>query len=439
MRARRDGGDWVTDAEAQRAVRADKSARRCAGARARRAALSRRPGLDLAAFERTVVRFPIAEGAYHLRVALAAAIFRDLPLLLRVTQAAMPLLDAMPGYYPVLHAHLLRSLALAAWAREGGISARPHLLEELAASRSWLAERAADSTSTSCTCCAWWKRRKPGRRGDTARAGVAYDAAVRESVARQRHGTARLIAERAGLFFIAGGLEHTGRRLLEQAGSEYEAWGAVAKVDAMRREHAWLESAREEADSAPASQRGDRGRRSGPMSPDTLDLLGVLRASQALSSETSVGRLAARVVEILAAMTGATHVDLLSRVGAHWWVHSQDGAGGVRLAGGADQLPLPVVDYVARTQEPLRVEDDVAVDERFAREPYFAGKHACSLLAVPLAHQGTMRGVLVLQNDRGRAAFSGQRLDAVRLVGAQLLPFHWRTPSSTKAWSSGCR
>jgi hypothetical protein len=42
----------------------------------------------------------------------------------------------------------------------------------------------------------------------------------------------------------------------------------------------------------------------------TLDLLGILAASQALSSETSLERLHARVVEVLGALTGATAVHL---------------------------------------------------------------------------------------------------------------------------------
>ena len=42
-----------------------------------------------------------------------------------------------------------------------------------------------------------------------------------------------------------------------------------------------------------------------------MDLLGILAASQALSSETSIERLHARVAEVLGAMTGATGVQLL--------------------------------------------------------------------------------------------------------------------------------
>ncbi len=59
-----------------------------------------------------------------------------------------------------------------------------------------------------------------------------------------------------------------------------------------------------------------------------MDLLGIVSASQALSSETSIGRLHARVAEVLSAMTGATGVHLLlwgeERHG--WLLPAPDGA-----------------------------------------------------------------------------------------------------------------
>jgi C4-dicarboxylate-specific signal transduction histidine kinase len=44
----------------------------------------------------------------------------------------------------------------------------------------------------------------------------------------------------------------------------------------------------------------------------------------------------------------------------------------------------------------------------------------CSLLLVPIAGQGPARGMLLLENRLGRAAFNAQRLDAVMLVAGQL-------------------
>jgi hypothetical protein len=57
-----------------------------------------------------------------------------------------------------------------------------------------------------------------------------------------------------------------------------------------------------------------------------LALLAVLRASQALSSETSLARLEARIIELLGALTGATSVRvLLWRDDPPGWTLSGDG------------------------------------------------------------------------------------------------------------------
>jgi signal transduction histidine kinase len=44
----------------------------------------------------------------------------------------------------------------------------------------------------------------------------------------------------------------------------------------------------------------------------------------------------------------------------------------------------------------------------------------CSLLLVPISSQGLARGMLLLENRLGRAAFNSQRLDAVMLIAGQL-------------------
>jgi signal transduction histidine kinase len=64
--------------------------------------------------------------------------------------------------------------------------------------------------------------------------------------------------------------------------------------------------------------------------------------------------------------------------------------------------------------------DDATRDDRFAGDPYFAGVEVCSLLALPVLGRGGLRAVLVLENRLIRHAFTADRLDAVRLIAAQL-------------------
>jgi signal transduction histidine kinase len=160
------------------------------------------------------------------------------------------------------------------------------------------------------------------------------------------------------------------------------------------------------------------------VTPGTIDLLAIVSASQALSSETSIGRLHARAVEVLSTMTGATGVQLLlwsdDRHG--WLLPAPDSDGGtVPVSGPGHEraAPLSVLRYVQRTRKPLVVVDAVR-DDGFARDPYFAGVHCCSLLAVPILSRGTLRAVLLLENRLLGGAFAARRLDAVNLIAGQL-------------------
>ncbi|WP_285561567.1 hypothetical protein, partial [Actinoplanes regularis] len=99
-----------------------------------------------------------------------------------------------------------------------------------------------------------------------------------------------LLAERAGRLHLERGLTHTGRRLLVEARDVYRAWGAGGPVARLETEHPFL---RNTASSGPGS------------GADHLDLMAILRASRALSSQTTLTGLTAQMIEVLCAMTGA--------------------------------------------------------------------------------------------------------------------------------------
>ena len=159
------------------------------------------------------------------------------------------------------------------------------------------------------------------------------------------------------------------------------------------------------------------------MTTGTIDLLGIVSASQALSSPTSIGQLHTRVAEVLGTMTGATavHLALCNDQRQDWQVPAAGGDGTVPAdgAGREDAVPVSVLRYVQRTGEPLVVADAVA-DDRFARDSYFAAVDCCALLAVPVVSRGVLRAVLVLENRLLRGAFTTGRLDAVQLIAGQL-------------------
>ena len=360
---------------------------------------------------------PLALLYAHINRAIAAAIFSDPVGLTRHTAAAMPLLPVAVGLYPSAVARLLHGLALAGQARSADGDERASLLAELDEVTRWLAERAADAPDNFLHLLRLLEAERAWTAGDFRAAGLAYDAARREAAQRQRPWHQALIAEHAARFYLARGLEHAGYDLLTQARQLYLAWGATAKIGQLDWAYPGLQTLAEAGDGGLPQSRS-------VVTTGTIDLLGVVSASQALSSETNVGQLHARVVEVLSAMTGATGVHLLlwdeDRNG--WVLPVLDGGGGTVSVGGPGQegaAPRSVLRYVQRTGEPLVVAD-AARDDRFARDPYFAGVDCCSLLAVPILGRGTLRAVLLLENRLLGGAFTAGRLDAVKLIAGQL-------------------
>jgi signal transduction histidine kinase len=350
---------------------------------------------------------PLALLYAHLCHAVAAAVFGDPVGLAQHTAAALPLLPAAAGFYSIAVVRVLRGLALAEEARGAEGDERAALLTELDDVTRWLAARSADAPENFLHLLRLLDAERAWTVGDFRAAAQAFDAARREVAHRQRPWHRALITERAARFQLAHGLDQAGHDLLAQAREAYAAWGATAKV-------AQLDWA------YPALQPGAGT----TVTTGTLDLLGILSASQALSSETSIDRLHARVVKVLSAMTGATGVHLLlwNDDRRDWLLPTAGYNADTATAGGLPHdhdLPMSALRYVRRTAQILIV-DDATRDDRFARDPYLAGLDGCSLLAIPILSRGTLRAVLLLENRLIRAAFTTERLDAVRLIAAQL-------------------
>jgi signal transduction histidine kinase/HAMP domain-containing protein len=134
------------------------------------------------------------------------------------------------------------------------------------------------------------------------------------------------------------------------------------------------------------------------------EMMAIFNASQAMSSETDLGRLKARVADLLAGITGATRVLLVSR-------DVTDAEG--------EPLPGPVLRVAEESLGPVVVEDATR-DPRFSQDAHFAGLERCALLIVPIVHQGRPRAVLMLENTAQAGVFSSVRHDAVMLIARQL-------------------
>jgi diguanylate cyclase (GGDEF)-like protein len=366
---------------------------------------------------------PLAATIGHVTRAFGASVLDHPVELARHSAAAMSMLRFIGPSYPTAMAHLISTLSLVDRARAAAPSERRALLSEVDDGVSWLAARAADAPVNFLHLLHLLEAERSWANEDFRAAAAAFDAAQRDAVAAHRPWHHAMILERAARFYFAHGIDTIGRLLLAQARQAYLTWGADAKVEkidwAYPTVHAAAPAAAEGNGSAPPEAGGSRS----AIMTGTIDLLGIHAASRALSSETTVAGLRARVTEILSAMTGATAVQLLLWADEQhgWLLPTPDGdATPVSETTASRRLvPLSVARYVERTREPVVV-SDATVDDRFARDEFLTGVGHCSMLAVPIINRGDLRALLLLENRLIRGAFSADRLDGVMLIAGQL-------------------
>ncbi|KPM50718.1 serine/threonine protein kinase [Frankia sp. R43] len=378
---------------------------------------------------------PFSVANLHAARALLATILDRPADAARHAAAVVPCRFAIETNYSAAVARLTLAIALAAQVRAAGAQdagaqdAEQHdtPLRELDTSIEWLAARAADAPSNFLPLLRLVEAERAWAVGNFHEAAYAFDVALREVSVRIRPWHRALVLERAARFYLAHAMEEAGHALLATARRQYLEWGATAKVSQLDWAYPGLRSSTL-AEITPATQEptvasaAERPGRRSAVAIGTVDLLAVVAASQALSSETSVAGLQTKVAGILSEMTGATSVHLLLYDQEQdTWLVPTDSGDTITLceAGRRRVLPSSVVRYAARTHEPVVVAN-AARDDRFARDAYFAGLEHCSLLTIPITIRRTLRAMLLLENRMIRGAFSTERLEGIMLIAGQL-------------------
>ncbi len=379
-------------------------------------------GFDEAEHEKAIDPTGAIAAVYHVVRSIGAALFCQGPALAEHSAKAVALLPRMPGYYLSVSARVLRCVSLCDQTRAlpAGDEARAKLVEEFDGHLKWLSARAADAPENYLHLQRWLEAERAWMTASVWVAGTAFEAATAESTLHSRPWHRAMIHERAALFHLSEGMEQRALPLMLHACETYEAWGAVAKVKELRRSHPFLRVALQKRSSDGSAPR------STVVDTEAVDMIAVLRASQALSSETSLAKLTTAVGKVLSAITGATGVRLVIKAddGSGAWVLADTLAAGsapltVDQAGADATIPLSVFRYAERLNQVLVV-DDVTSDDRFSADPYAQKYAQCSLMMVPILKQGALNAMLMLENEQRRKAFSAERLDSVAMIAGQL-------------------
>ena len=232
-----------------------------------------------------------------------------------------------------------------------------------------------------------------------------------------------LAHEYAGRCCLATGQPSNARLQFAAASHAYSRWGATAKASRLSTElpgPGHSETAMSRTLVATGTQT------TGSADHLQLAMSSVLRASHALSSEIVLDRLLARLVYVVLEAAGGRACYLLLESGGELRVEAEAilepqhtrVLHSVPLAD-CEALPRTLIGYVARSRRDL-VLDDAAAEGAFSQDPCVVRRQLRSVLCTPIVHQGKLIGVLYLEHERTRAAFTDGKLSLLRQLAAQI-------------------
>jgi predicted ATPase/serine phosphatase RsbU (regulator of sigma subunit) len=260
--------------------------------------------------------------------------------------------------------------------------------------------------------------------GNKAQAMDLYDKAIASA---REHGFVQneaLASELAGRFYWMEGKEKIANTYLLEARRAYLAWGATGK--ARQLEHQYPGLIADEAEKAKRRSVTETTTIAGDVAGSSLDLISVLKASQALSGEIVLGKLLERMIEIVVENAGAERGCLLmEKENALVIVAEREER--TRTTETLQWLPAAeggrvcaaIVQYVARTRDHV-VLTDATISRRFASDPYVVLNKPRSILCAPILHQGKLSALLYLENNLTAGAFNRERIEVLRLLSSQI-------------------
>jgi hypothetical protein len=174
---------------------------------------------------------------------------------------------------------------------------------------------------------------------------------------------------------------------------------------------------------------------------DYLDLMTVLKNSQALLSEVDGDKLLGKLMSGVMENTGADRCMLLLKRKDRFLVEASacfvavDGAQQLKIdtSLGANvkevALPRSVINYVMTKHDTIQL-DEVPKTAPWADDPYIASAQPRSLLCAPIVHMGQLLGALYLENSSMTSVFNKSRFWLISIICSQVDTYNTTTQHS---------
>ena len=221
-----------------------------------------------------------------------------------------------------------------------------------------------------------------------------------------------LANELAARYLLNQGQNDAARSYLRSAMEKYEAWGAKRKVAHLKSRYPGLiADDHTETVASPSAN---------------LDLVTMLKASEAISSTIELEPLLEILLRILMENAGAQTATLILETEGQSLIAARGSTEQVECflplslpVEKAGSLSLSVISWVKQTREHL-VLDNAAREERFVDDDYIQRERPKSILCAPITHKSSLSGIIYLENNLVEGAFTSRRFEVIKHLTSQI-------------------
>ncbi len=162
-----------------------------------------------------------------------------------------------------------------------------------------------------------------------------------------------------------------------------------------------------------------------PDNQENLNLLTMIRASQAISSEIDFEKLLRMLVKIMIENAGASRAYLILESEGELKVEAsgctENGSTILRppIPYTNEMLSTAIVKDVAKEHQVI-ILDEACKDKRYKNDPHIQSQQIKSILCVPILHKNQMIGIFYLENNLAAGIFTFLRLEMLKIISAQI-------------------
>ncbi len=261
--------------------------------------------------------------------------------------------------------------------------------------------------------------------GKASQAISLYDLAIAGAKENGYMQEEALANELAAKFYLEWGKEKIAQVYAIESYYCYVRWGAKAKVNDLEKRYPQL-LAPILLKPYPSNLSKRTTVQSSGSDSEAIDLVSLIKASQAISQEIEFDKLLATLLNIAIANAGADKCVLLLQVEQELQIAAlvESGQQPQILSSPisldlSEDIAISLANKVKRSLQPL-VLSDARQDTQFASDRYILKHQPKSVLCTPILKQGQLLGILYLENSLTVGAFTSDRLEVLNLICTQV-------------------